>query len=350
MSAKSAEYATFGLAPAMRPGGVLPTGAYQIHRDFLDFSIDGRPLLLQLADLDAVSPLAADLGPSLFAAQVRRLLLEDGPAPDGGRRVIYGCPECEGPACGAVTAVIERDGTDFVWRDFAWQTDDIVDLRRNGYTGIGPFRFEGAQYRSVLEQLLTSDAAGPARPARRVLLIGRRAAVLTKLAAALRGTGIGAEITRDATGAAPDELRSYGAVALGRGVGDAERAAVRQAFADAGSAAVVVDGLAPIVPLLVAQIEQALDRCPQGERRLLRLAAERGTATLTVAIPCRVRLTGYRLDRLYRTRTTELFDGQLEAGEHRLGLAGPAGEAFVVARTTGGVLVAPVDGDGTGGR
>ncbi|TJZ56907.1 oxidoreductase [Streptomyces piniterrae] len=346
MSAESAEYATFGLAPAMRPGGVLPTGAYQMHRDFLDFSIDGRPLLLRLADLDAVSPLAADLGPSLLAAQVRRLLLEDGPPLDGGRRVIYGCPECEGPACGAVTAVIERDGPDFVWRDFAWQTDDTVDLRLNGYTGLGPFRFEGVQYRAVLERLLESDAESPERPARRVLLVGRRAAVLTKLAAALRGTGIGAEITHDAAGAAPDELRSYGAVALGRGVDEAERAAVRQAFADAGSTAVLVDGLAPIVPLLVAQIEEALDRCPQDERRLLRLVAERDgdtlTATLTVAIPCRVRLTGYRLDRLYRTRTTELFDGQLAAGEHELAVDGLAGEAFVVARTTGGVLVARV--------
>ncbi|UQA91810.1 oxidoreductase [Streptomyces halobius] len=338
MSAEPAEYATFGLAPAMRPGGVLPTGAYETHRDFLDFSINGKPLLLRLADLDAVSPLAADLGPSLFAAQVRRLLLEDaGPVPDSGRRVIYGCPECEGPACGAVTAVVERDGADFVWRDFAWQTDDTVDLRRNGYTGIGPFRFEGAQYRAALEQLLASGAEGPARPALRVLLIGRRAAALTKLAAALRGTGIGAEITRDVADAAPDELRSYGAVALGRGMGETGRAAVRQAFADAGSTAVLVDGLAPIVPLAVAQIEQALDRCPQDERRLLRLDTERGTAVLTVATPCRVRLTGYRLDRLCRTRTTELFDGQLEAGRHVFGLKGMTGEGYVVARTTGGV-------------
>lgn len=52
----SAEYATFGLAPAMRAGGVLANGDYQAHRDFVDFIVDGRPLLYQLSDLDAVSP------------------------------------------------------------------------------------------------------------------------------------------------------------------------------------------------------------------------------------------------------------------------------------------------------
>ncbi|MFL5993955.1 MAG: oxidoreductase, partial [Streptomyces sp.] len=52
----SAAYATFGLAPAMRAGGVLANGDFQVHRDFVDFIVDGRPLLFQLSDLDAVSP------------------------------------------------------------------------------------------------------------------------------------------------------------------------------------------------------------------------------------------------------------------------------------------------------
>ncbi len=139
----SAEYATFGLAPAMRAGGVLANGDYQAHRDFVDFIVDGRPLLYQLSDLDAVSPLASDVPPAIFTAQVRSLLLEADAPLEGGRYVIYGCPECEDLACGAVTAVIERHGDDYVWRDFAWQTDEHADLERNGYHGIGPFRFRG---------------------------------------------------------------------------------------------------------------------------------------------------------------------------------------------------------------
>ncbi|MEV5342854.1 oxidoreductase [Streptomyces sp. NPDC052676] len=334
----SAAYATFGLAPAMRAGGVLADGAYQVHRDFVDFIVDGRPLLFRLSDLDAVSPLAADVPPAIFTAQVRALLLEaEAPLP-GGRYVVYGCPECADLACGAVTTVIERDGDDYVWRDFAWQTEERVDLELNGYHGIGPFRFRGEEYRAALRSLL-DDAEPAAR--RRVLLIGARVALLAKLAAALRTIGIGADIAHDADHVPPEELRAYGAVAFGRAVGPEQRAAVRAAFERAGVEVAYVDGLAPIVPLLVAQIEHALDRSPAERRRLTRLVAADGEAGVEVTSPCRVVLTAYRLDRLYRTHARELFDGVLEPGRHRIPLDAKAvkGEAFVVARTAGSVLV-----------
>lgn len=334
----SAEYATFGLAPAMRAGGVLANGDFQVHRDFVDFIVDGRPLLFQLSDLDAVSPLASDVPPAIFTAQVRSLLLEaEAPLP-GSRYVIYGCPECADLACGAVTAVIDKDGDDYIWQDFAWQTDEHADLELNGYHGIGPFRFQGAEYRAALGSLLENDT-DPAR--RRVLLIGARVALLAKLAAALRTIGIGADITHDVGGVPADELGAYGAVAFGRAVGEEQRALVRRAFADAGVDVAYVDGLAPIVPLLVAQIEHALDRSPVEQRRLTRLVAADGEAGVEVTSPCRVRLTAYRLDRLYRTHAHEVFDGILEPGRHRIALDAKAvkGEAFVVARTSGSVLV-----------
>ncbi|QIJ65777.1 oxidoreductase [Streptomyces sp. JB150] len=340
----SAAYATFGLAPAMRAGGVLADGAYQVHRDFVDFIVDGRPLLFRLSDLDAVSPLAADVPPAIFTAQVRALLLEaDAPLP-GGRYVVYGCPECADLGCGAVTAVIQRDGDDYIWRDFAWQTEERADLELNGYHGMGPFRFRGEEYRAALRSLL--DTAGPHSGAarRRVLLIGARVAVLAKLAAALRTIGIGADIAHDTDHVPPEELRAYGAVAFGRAVGPRERAAVRAAFERAGADVAYVDGLAPIVPLLVAQIEHALDPSPVERRRLTRLVAADGEAGVEVTSPCRVVLTAYRLDRLYRTHTRELFDGVLEPGRHRIPLDARAvrGEAYVVARTTGSVLVEPM--------
>ncbi|MER5181139.1 oxidoreductase [Streptomyces sp. NPDC002896] len=338
-----AEYATFGLAPAVRAGGVLANGDYQLHRDFVDFIVDGRPLLFQLSDLDAVSPLASDIPPAIFTAQVRSLLLEaEAPLP-GGRYVIYGCPECEGIECGAVTAAIDKaeDGSDdFVWRDFAWQTDEHADLELNGYHGIGPFRFRGAEYRSALQSLLDRQESAP----RRVLLIGARVAVLAKLAAALRTIGIGAEITTDAADVPADELRTYGAVAFGRAVSEEQRAVVRDAFERAGVDVSYVDGLAPIIPLLVAQIEHALDRGPVEQRRLTRLVAADGEAGVEVSSTCRVRLTAYRLDRLYRTHTHEVFDDILEAGKHRIALDAKAtkGESFIVARTTDSVLVVPM--------
>ena len=334
----SAEYATFGLAPAMRAGGVLANGDYQVHRDFVDFIVDGRPLLFQLSDLDAVSPLASDVPPAIFTEQVRSLLLEaDPPLPDG-RYVIYGCPECADLACGAVTAIIQQDGEDYIWRDFAWQTDEHADLELNGYHGIGPFRFHGAEYREALAALLDGESPGARR---RVLLIGARVALLAKLAAALRTIGIGADIAHDADGVPADELRAYGAVAFGRAITREQRAAVRSSFEQAGVDVVYVEGLAPIVPLLVAQIEHALDRSPAEQRRLTRLVAADGEAGIEVTSPCRVRLTAYRLDRLYRTHTHEVFDGVLEPGRHRIALDAKAmkGESFVVARTAGSVLV-----------
>ncbi|MBN0048622.1 oxidoreductase [Streptomyces actuosus] len=339
----SAAYATFGLAPAMRAGSVLADGGYQIHRDFLDFVVDGRPLLLQLSDLDAVSPLASDLPPTIFTEQVHSLLLEgEAPLP-GGRYVLYGCPECADPGCGAVTALIERDGDDYVWRDFAWQTSEDVDLERNGYRGTGPFRFRGEEYRAVLRSLLEGPEPGPAR--RRVLLIGARVALLARLAAALRTIGVGADITRDAHGVPADELRRYGAVAFGHTVGEAERAAVRAAFDGAGLEVGYVDARVPIVPLLVARIEHALDRSPTEQRRLARLVTADGEARIEVVAPCRVRLTAYRLDRLSRTRARDVFDGVLDAGLHRIPLDARVvrGRSHLVARTSSEVLVETAD-------
>ncbi|MFF5589818.1 oxidoreductase [Streptomyces hygroscopicus] len=344
----TSQYVTFGLVPAMRAGGVLADGAYQAHRDFLDFAVDGSPLLVRLADLDAVSPLALDLGPSDFAEQVRTLLPEAETPLEGSRRVIYGCPECAGLACGAVTAVIERDGPDVVWRDFGRQTGRTPDAERDGYHDIGPYRFRGEEYRAALERLLPADGApAPELPAGpRALLIGPRAALLARLAAALRRIGISAEITLDAVHAHADELRKYGVVVFGRTIGPDERDAVLGALAAARSEAVCVTVLAPIVPLLVAQVEQALDRTPDHYRRLLRLTAVAGgaEAEVEVASACRVRLVAHRLDRLSRPRTRALFDAVLAPGAHRIPLETRAvrGRSFLTAHTSEAVLVAPV--------
>ncbi|MFJ3659500.1 oxidoreductase [Streptomyces sp. NPDC090119] len=335
----SPAYATFGLEPATRVGTVLADGGHQVHRDFVDFVVDGSPLLFRLADLDAVSPLASDLPPAVLDAQVRALLLEDEPPLPGGRFVLYGCPECADLGCGAVTVVIERDGDDYRWRDFAWQTGEHVDLERDGYHGTGPFRFHGPAYRAALTALLhgTHDATPP----RRVLLVGPRAGLLAKLAAALRGIGIGADITPDATDVPAGELTSYGAALT---VSEPQRAALREAFARTGI--VLVDTPAPVVPLLVAQLQQALDRAPEGRRRLTALTATPYAAEIDVSAPGRVQLTAYRFDRLRRTRVHTVLDATLGPGHHRLPLDPRTvrGEAYLVARTSGGVLVAPVRG------
>ncbi|MER8013808.1 oxidoreductase [Streptomyces griseoluteus] len=331
-------YATFGLEPATRVGAVLADGGHQAHRDFVDFVVDGSPLLFRLADLDAVSPLAAGLPPAVLAAQVRALLLEDEPPLPGGRFVLYGCPECADLGCGAVTVVIERDGDGYRWRDFAWQTGEHVDLDRDGYHGTGPFRFHGPAYRAALTALLDGAAAAPPR---RVLLIGPRAGLLVKLAAALRGIGIGADVTPDATDVPAGELEQYAAALT---VSRTQQGALRETFARTGTA--LVDAPAPVVPVLVAQLQQALDRAPAERRRLTALTATPYAAEIDVSAPGRVQLTAYRVDRLRRTRVRTVLDAVLGPGRHRLPLDPRTvrGEAYLVARTFGGVLVAAVRG------
>lgn len=183
----SSEYATFGLAPATRAGGVLAGGDSRVHRDAVDFVVGGSPLLSRLSGLDAVSPLASDVPPAILTAQVRGLLLEAEAPLDGGRHVIYGCPECRSIECGAVTAVVERDGDDYVWRDFAWQTGERADLERNGYHGVGPFRFHGPEYRGALDSLCDGDASARPGVLPRTTAVAARA--WTRPCAPAEGTG-----------------------------------------------------------------------------------------------------------------------------------------------------------------
>ena len=109
------------------------------------------------------------------------------------------------------------------------------------------------------------------------------------------------------------------------------KAALRAANPDI----VCVDGLAPITPLLVAQFEQALDRRPETARKIRTVIAAVDRIALELHAPARVRVTLYRLTRLYRTRTAQLLDEELPAGRTNVALPprlARAREAFVVVR------------------
>ncbi|WP_157436736.1 hypothetical protein [Actinospica robiniae] len=171
---------------------------------------------------------------------------------------------------------------------------------------------------------------------RRVLLIGRRAAVLTRLAGALRAEGIEADQVQDPAGVRA--RAGYRVVAFGRAVKPADRERIRREFAEADPEAVFVDGYAPITELLVAQFEQALDRRPLGRRAVVDASVRGGIVDLELRSPCRLRITAYRLDALYRTRTRELFDRQVEPGTHSAALDARSAKArnvFVVIRADG---------------
>ncbi|MFE5946899.1 hypothetical protein [Streptomyces sp. NPDC056480] len=163
-----AVYTTLDLAPAVLPdgGGALPGASARPRPEDVDLVVDGRALLHRLDEaegVDTVSPLAGDLPPALRAEHVRGLLDPDAAETSltGGRRVIYSCPDCEDLGCGAVTAVVEHDGEDVVWRDFAWQTGPTAAPAREGYPGVGPYRFHRAAYRTALRRLGTEPRPEP---------------------------------------------------------------------------------------------------------------------------------------------------------------------------------------------
>ncbi|MFJ8897037.1 hypothetical protein [Streptomyces sp. NPDC102370] len=107
---------------------------------------------------------------------------------------------------------------------------------------------------------------------------------------------------------------------FGRAVPARERDTVRRALADAGAEVPCVDALAPVVPLLVAQTEQALEAGRGDRRRLTGLTVTGSTALFEVVSAGRVRLTAHRIDRLSRARSRDLFDGLLAPGRHRVPL------------------------------
>jgi hypothetical protein len=179
----------------------------------------------------------------------------------------------------------------------------------------------------------------------RVLLIGKRASVLTRLQAALREIGIEADLTQDTAGADRQQLRAYRAVAFGRAVGEADRARMRDAFRAANNDVRFVDGLAPITPLLVAQFEQALDRRPEEERGLHSITVSEARIEFGLRAEADVHVTGYRLTRLYRTRTEVLLDERLQPGTHTVELGrrfARVKEAFAVVRADDEVQVLPL--------
>lgn len=132
-------------------------GGGRTQRDYLDCVIDGRPLSEAVGG-DLASCLGW-LAPEQNAKAARRLLLEEPADLPGGRRSLYVCPECAELACGALTVVVERAGGGFVWRDFGFQSDEVV--RREGLEAVGPFVFDRAEYERAILVALRNEELKP---------------------------------------------------------------------------------------------------------------------------------------------------------------------------------------------
>jgi hypothetical protein len=83
-----------------------------------------------------------------------------------------------------------------------------------------------------------------------------------------------------------------------------------------------VDGLAPVIPLLVAQVESAFSSRNRDSGVLERVTASDGELTITVRDDCDLEVTLYRLDRLYRTHRDVLLSQRVSAGTRSVPLGG----------------------------
>lgn len=181
----------------------------------------------------------------------------------------------------------------------------------------------------------------------RVLLVGKHPKVLDRLAEALRREGLQVrqETELDRVGSHVD-ASSVDAVVLGRAVRGARRDSIVKALRARNPSLRVVDGLAPITPLLVAQIQEALST-PAGESRIVhRAGIESGDrrVLLTLRQAANVTVDLHRLDPLYRAHEERVHSGPLDSGRHVLRTKGrvTAGERFLVIRADGQTTVHPV--------
>lgn len=179
--------------------------------------------------------------------------------------------------------------------------------------------------------------AESAQQVARVLLVGKRARVLDELGRALQHLGMEVvqETDLDRARVTVDGA-SVDVVALGRAVRGAKREAMVTALRAQNSALKVVDGLAPIPPLLVAQIQEAV-HAPADAGKIINSAVYEQMNNRVVLMMSRSAEVGvmlHRLDPIYRIHQTPVFAGRLGDGRQNLPIGRKVGrgERYLVVR------------------
>jgi hypothetical protein len=171
----------------------------------------------------------------------------------------------------------------------------------------------------------------------RVLLVGKRARVLEELGRSLQHLGM--EVVQEKDLARPMDFIDGSMVdvlALGRAVRGAKREELVVALRAQNPRLKVVDGLAPIPPLLVAQVQEAVSTPPGDARAVANATYEQGInrVVLIMRRSAEVGIMLHRLDPLYRIHQTPIFAGRLGDGRQNIPIGRKIGrgERFLVVR------------------
>lgn len=130
-----------------RPGSSTPDGVSVQARISADFVVNGNSLLQALVNeagghSDFMGRFVTGY-PDVNKAALNELLCRTSPTSEGGRTLLYLCPECGDIGCGAYAVRIIRVADTYKWLDFAYV---------NGYeppqsiSGVGPFVFSPLEY------------------------------------------------------------------------------------------------------------------------------------------------------------------------------------------------------------
>lgn len=154
---------------------------------------------------------------------------------------------------------------------------------------------------------------------KRVLLVGRNQTVLAKLAKALAQEDIDVQTTNHVEQASQDfNARDFSLIAFGRGVDGTTKDRLKADFTSQNPNVLFVDGIAPIIPLLVKQVIGTLKAKPADSNVLTQLGYEQHSSTvhLTVRQDCYLSLCFYQLDAVHRTRHETLIAENIQTGSH----------------------------------
>ena len=180
----------------------------------------------------------------------------------------------------------------------------------------------------------------------RVLLVGKRARILDQLADELTRLGLHVREETDLDRAqAQIDGATIDVVAVGRAIKPSQRDRLVQALRARNPRLRVVQGLAPITPLLVAQVEEALTS-PGPDARIVgnaTLEAVNARAVIMLRRAAETTVDLHRLDMLYRAHEDRVYAGPLERGRNfvPVGRKFHRGERYLVVRASGQTSVHP---------
>lgn len=179
----------------------------------------------------------------------------------------------------------------------------------------------------------------------RVLLVGKRQRVLDEVAAELSRLGLYVHEETDVAQAAALDGSNYEVLAVGRAISGSKRTELISRLRALNPRLKVVEGLAPITPVLVAQVEEALTSPGRDASVVGSVSLEtvNSRVVITLRRACETQVVLHRLDMFYRAHEIEVHRGPLVRGKNYLPVDGRIthGERFLVVRAKGETTVHP---------